>query len=238
MRQRPHGHGEQRGEQRHRAAAGAAHQRGAAHHQDQEGDQPGRVRLGGVPLAEPVAPRPPPPPVAAFAGPARDDDRQGHGHDDHHEAGEVGAVDERAEGRPALDLGSDPVEPVVPGDALDDAQDGDQGAHPEHRPEGALGLRLGAVRVVADHEEGGDGGELQPFLPRDVRVEGPAGHDGLERDESQEEERGEPARGKLHAKLPMTKRADHVHHRHAENHELHNRSGPRLDGAEGEGAED
>src|SRR5439155_10787942 len=39
----------------------------------------------------------------SFAGPARDDDRQGHGHDDHHEAGEVGAVDERAEGRPVLD---------------------------------------------------------------------------------------------------------------------------------------
>ena len=51
VRQRPHGHGEQCGEQRHRAAAGAAHQRGAAHHQDEEGDQTGGVGLGGVPLA-------------------------------------------------------------------------------------------------------------------------------------------------------------------------------------------
>src|SRR2546426_401476 len=83
---------------------------------------------------------------------------------------------------PPRDLGPDPVEPVVPGDALDDADDRDEGARRDHRPDGPLGLGAGAVGVVADEEEGGHGQELQRLPPRRVPVER-KGREGLQDDE-------------------------------------------------------
>ena len=147
------------------------------------------------------------------------------------------AVDVGTERRPVLDARADPVEALVAGDPLDEADQGDEGAHRHHRPDRAFDLLPGAIRVVADERERGDGLELQEIAPRLVRIGRPAG-DELERREGQKERRGQPARRQLDSDLPVAHGPDDVDERHAEDEQLGDGLGPPLGGAEGEWGED
>src|SRR5262249_37102014 len=120
-----------------------------------------------------------------------------------------------------------------PGHALDDAEDGDRRARRDHRPGCAAELRASAIRIGADQEERSDRAQLESQSPGRAGVGRPARQHRLEREQCQEERRRKPAGGKLDPKLPIAEIAEEPRDDHAENDQLGDGLGPRLNGAEG-----
>src|SRR5438105_637433 len=135
----------------------------------------------------------------------------------------------------------DPVEPAIPGHALDDAEDGDQGPHDDHRPERPASLGGCPIGVVANEKERGHGQELDALPPRRLGVERPSRAEerhGSNEHQREKEQRREPAGRKLQPELPVPQRAEHVGRRHGQHDQLGDRFRPGLDRAESERGED